>query len=270
MGVGVMVADQAMVKASASFYSIGCKLNRRVVDKWVRVMRIDLPENAKVEFSTRRSITTYEATTVEGLMDALHGSTEPGDVDVLDNLVISVSNFNRDGREGPDRYARIDVRGNSVSCNIHGDPSWVRSQSTALKPLIEEVRPFKWPIWYGPRWTFVLMGISLGSWGALSASLITDATLLRDIAVFLLCVIAGAFVGFAGGSAIARKAKVEVWLERDDFPTSFWRFTAHEVISSVIALLALIATVVFGLVTHGDAQKSKSASLVTSVYGSGE
>ncbi|WP_420076633.1 hypothetical protein ACOAKG_20990 [Streptomyces sp. JL3001] len=50
---------------------------------------------------------------------------------------------------------------------------------------------------------------------------------------------------------------MNIWISRDEFPADFWRFTANEIVTAVIALLTLAAAIAFGVIAHKDAQKSE-------------
>ncbi|MFJ9570402.1 hypothetical protein [Streptomyces bacillaris] len=63
--------------------------------------------------------------------------------------------------------------------------------------------------------------------------------------------------GLSVGREMARRGRVEIWLNRQDLPQRWWRITAGEFLMSAIALLAVIVSIVFGMVTHSDASKDE-------------
>ncbi|MEV7981676.1 hypothetical protein [Streptomyces sp. NPDC086519] len=233
----------------------GCKLNRRLINKWVRALRVGLPAEEQLDFSTTRAITTYKSNSIDGLAQALAESTEPGDVEVVDNLVIFASNIRHRSNGDPQRVARVSITpARYASCTISGDPSWVNAQTAILHPLLKEARPRKWWIWYAPRaaWT---------SWGASLALLISS--FFHSTPLSVLSAVAGMACGFTIGSILKRILRVEIWLTRDDFTLSYWRFTANEVVTSIIALIAIAVAVIFGFIAHKDTQKESIGKVPT-------
>jgi hypothetical protein len=204
---------------------------------------------------------------LDALAEAVANSTEPGNPEILDNLVLSINNYRHASDGQPDRYTRVSVDDLGARCSVSGDPLWVRGQVSSLQPLLEEARPFKKGIWYAPRWAMASWGTSFGLWVSWLASFAITGDLPDSYAVVIASVVAGAIMGYAFGGALARRRKVEIWISRDDFPAPFWRFTANEVVTAVIALLTLAAAITFGVIAHKDAQKdeggAKSAPVVS-------
>ncbi|BDD73165.1 hypothetical protein JCM4020_37850 [Streptomyces coelicolor] len=212
----------------------------------MRALRSGLPAEAKVDFSTERAITTYKSNSLDGLAQALAESTEPGNVEVLDNLVIFASDIGHNRGPGPRRIARLAIKSDGwVACHISGDPSWVNAQTAVLRPLFEEARPRKWGFWYSPRWIFAAWGVSF--------ALIFTA-LFDSLPLTVLIVLAGLACGFAIGSVLRRILKVEIFLTQDELASSYWRFTANEIVTAAIALLAIVVAVIFGVIAHNDSQ----------------
>ncbi|MFE0327948.1 hypothetical protein ACFW08_14365 [Streptomyces sp. NPDC058960] len=216
-------------------------------------MRDGFAPTAEVNFSTRRSITTLEAKSLADLADAVADSTEPGNPELLDNLEISINNYLGRGSATP-RTVRVSIDGRGVYCHVGGEPSWVRGQIATLRPLIEDTRPFKWPIWYMPTWSFAGYGSSLTLWIALISSFAFTGSGPTSMLTPIATGIVGVIGGLAVGRGISRHAKVEIWLKRDDLPRSFWRLSANEIITAVIAILSLLAVIIFGVITHNDAK----------------
>jgi hypothetical protein len=241
------MADPAVkVEASSNITVRGCKLHRRLIEKWVRALRTGLPEDADVEFSTTRAITTYRSNSLEGLSRALMESTEPGNVEVVDNLVLFASAAGYATGPGPRRVVRLQVSSDGwVACHLSGDPSWVNAQSAVLRPLFEEARPREWGFWYAPRWAFAGWGVSVA---------LICMGFFNSLQLTALGALAGMACGFAIGSTLRRILKVEIFLTRDELPSSYWRFTANEIVTAVIALLAILVAVVFGVITHKDSK----------------
>ncbi|MEV8399566.1 hypothetical protein ACWGCP_11160 [Streptomyces niveus] len=245
-----MAASGVTMEASSKITVRGCKLHRRLIAKWVRALRTGLPDAAKIDFSTTRAITTYKSNSIDGLAEALADSTEPGDVEVVDNLAIFASNIGHAGVGEPRRLVRISISSNGwVGCHLSGDPSWVNAQTAVLRPLLEDARPRKLGIWYVPRWTFA-------SWGGCLASL--GVTFFGSLTLWILSTVAGAVFGYALGGVVGRTLKTEIHLTQDALSASYWRFTANEVITAVIALLAIAVAVIFGVTAHKDARKDDS------------
>ncbi|WP_164873492.1 hypothetical protein [Streptomyces sp. S063] len=63
--------------------------------------------------------------------------------------------------------------------------------------------------------------------------------------------------GLSIGREMARRSRVEICLNRQEFPQRWWRITAGEFLMSMIALLAVIVSIVFGIITHSDANKDE-------------
>ncbi|MGW4492376.1 hypothetical protein [Streptomyces sp. NPDC004376] len=126
--------------------------------------------------------------------------------------------------------------------------------------MIEELRPFQWGFWYMPRYSYAIWGASLGSWASWIISSTAATTSLTSYLIFAACVLAGILIGFAVGGFFVRKARLEIWLTRDDFPVGYWRFSANEVVTATIAILGLIAAIVFGVTAHKDAQKDEGGA----------
>ncbi|MFH9333075.1 hypothetical protein ACH4KU_29335 [Streptomyces althioticus] len=87
-----------------------------------------------------------------------------------------------------------------------------------------------------------------------------------NLYVLIASILAGALVGFVVGGFIARKAKIEIWISRDDDPGPFWRLSAGEVVTSLLALASLIAAIIFGVVTHKDAKDDETKTLGSVVH----
>ncbi|MGW1314349.1 hypothetical protein [Streptomyces sp. NPDC002426] len=141
-----------------------------------------------------------------------------------------------------------------------GDPTWVRGRSATLRSLIDEARPFKWRIWYVPPLTYAFAGSSAnGIWYIITAVFIPDDffsdawSIAITLTFWLLFFIAGLSVG----REMARRSRVEIWLKRQDLPQRWWRITAGEFLMSAVALLAVIVSIIFGVVTHSDANKDE-------------
>lgn len=237
-------------------------------------MREGFPPEATLRLSTTRSITTYETESLDALVEAVTNSTEPGDPEILDNLVLSINNYRHVSDGQPERYNRISVDSLGVRCTVSGDPVWVKGQIASLRPLAEEVRPFKRAIWYAPRWALAPWGSTAGIWVLWIVSFATTGGLPDSFPITIASAIAGAIVGYCIHGLIATKVKVEIWVVRNDFPASFWRFTANEAVTVAIALLALAAAIIFGVISHKDSLKGegsgKSTPEVSYSYGNAQ
>ncbi|MGW3339658.1 hypothetical protein ACWDCL_19520 [Streptomyces sp. NPDC001009] len=245
-----MSGSVGTVEATATITVRGCKLHRGLIARWARALSVGLPDAEQLSFSTTRAITTYKADSLDELAQALADSTEPGNVEVVDNLVIFASNIRHAGVGEPRRVARLSIESSGwVGCHLSGDPSWVNAQTAVLRPLIEDARPRKFGIWYSPRWSFA-------TWGACLAQV--SVSLFSSWVLSVVSAVAGAVFGYAMGGVIRRMVKTEIHLTRDSLPASYWRFTANEVITAVIALIAIAVAATFGFVAHKDAQKDDS------------
>lgn len=251
-------SSSSSARASASFSVRGCKLNRRGLEKLVRAMQEGAPADATLTYSTERGVTTYEADSVQGLTDAVAVSIEPGDPEVLNNLVVTVHHYDG-GRPSlrSMRTIRVAIHGGRANCAANGEPTWVKGKIATLRPLIEELRPFKWGIWYFPRFSYAIWGGTFGSWVSLILNFTVATTSPFSYAVLAACVLAFTLIGFSVGGFIVRKARLEIWLTRDDFPVGYWRLSANEVVTATIAILGLIAAIIFGVTAHKDAQKDE-------------
>ncbi|MEU0036853.1 hypothetical protein [Streptomyces sp. NPDC006333] len=219
-----------------------------------------MPDENSPDFATTRAITTYKSNSIEGLAQALAESVEPGDVEVVDNLVIFASDIGRAQSDNPRRIVRIGIGSEGfVSCHISGDPGWVNSQTAVLRPLLQEARPRKWGIWFAPRLAWV-------GWGASLALLLT--TFFNSLSLSILGAVAGVACGFAVGGILRRILKVEICLTRNELPSSYWRFTANEVVTAVIALAAIAVAVIFGVIAHKDSQKESSDKALSLAHSS--
>ncbi|MFF7171862.1 hypothetical protein [Streptomyces pseudovenezuelae] len=147
----------------------------------------------------------------------------------------------------------------------------MRGKIASLRPLIDETRPFKWGVWYLPRFVFVTWGFSLGLTLSWLVSLAVIQKLPNNYYVLAASLVAGGLLGFVAGGVITRKAKVELWLTRDESPAGYWRFSANEIVTIVISVLALVSAIAFGFIAHRDAQssgeKDKSLSSMARVFG---
>ena len=251
-----MTASSASApRATSGSYVRGCRLHRRGIRKLARALQEPFPSTSSVKFETTRSITTYEAASIEGLADAVANSTEPGDPEVLDNLVLSINDNGSAPQGRPNRAIRITVVGGGARYYVVGDPAWVHGQSAIIRALLEESRPLKRAFWYVPRWVLALWGVSTGIWVSWMVSLVVTGGLPHGWDVLAISAAAGALAGVAAGGFVSRRVRVEIWVNRDDFPAPFWRLNAGEMVSTAIALLGLVAAIVFGVITHKDAQK---------------
>ncbi|MFD3936707.1 hypothetical protein ACFWSF_17365 [Streptomyces sp. NPDC058611] len=137
-----------------------------------------------------------------------------------------------------------------------GDPTWVRGRALILQALIEECRPLKWSKWYAPPLSYALAGSSVGMLGYSFASLLIPEgafSVTWRLVVILAIALLFFVLGWIVGKSMMRKCRVEIWLRREELPTRWWRVTAGESIMAVIALLAVVVAVIFGLVSHSDA-----------------
>lgn len=217
-------ASPSTAQATSSFSVRGCKLNRRIIEKWMRALREGFPPEATLRLSTTRSITTYESESLDGLVEALANSTEPGDPEVLDNLVLAINNYRHVPDGQSERYSRISVDNLGARCTVAGEPVWVRGQVASLRLLADEARPFKRAIWYAPRWAMASWGLSAGILVMWIVGLAVGGGLPRGLPVTIASAVAGAISGYAVGGFIARKVKAEIWVVRNDFPEAFLAF----------------------------------------------
>ncbi|MFE7839129.1 hypothetical protein ACFU53_24680 [Streptomyces sp. NPDC057474] len=263
-------SSASSARATAAFSVRGCKLNRRGLEKLVRAMQEGAPTDATLTYSTARGVTTYEADSVQGLADAVAASTEPGDSDVLNNLVVVTHHYDGQPSVRTMNTIRVSINDGRASCGASGEPTWVKGKVATLQPLLDELRPFKWGFWYLPRYSYVIWCASLGSWASLIINNVLPSDSPADYLVLAACVAASAFIGFAVSGFIVRKARLEIWLTRDDFPEGYWRFSASEATTAAIAILGLIVAVIFGVTAHKDAQKDegvgKSMPTVRSIF----
>ncbi|MFF7752295.1 hypothetical protein ACFZCP_24260 [Streptomyces sp. NPDC007971] len=212
-----------------------------------------------MRISTERSIITLEADNFDDLADSVAESTEIGNPEVLDNFQIHARE--RRSQDEPDRVILVSVYDDGrVSCRIDGDPGWVRGKHAALEPLIRDTRPFKREFWYGPSWSFASWGVSFASLATPITMWLTTGSTKAELVVSIAAWVTGGFMGLIVGRTVSRARKAEFWIRRDELPERYWKFTANETLAAVIAILTLVATIIFGVVTHNDAKKDSKSS----------
>ncbi|MEV6259264.1 hypothetical protein AB0M42_00620 [Streptomyces sp. NPDC051784] len=247
------------VTATDKFNVTGFRMHRRQLDRLWRAAGEELSSRGEQSIYTQRSITRIRASTPSDLESALEDSTEPGDPELLDNMWITA----RDPQDGsrPARSVTLIVtEANTVECTVTGDPTWVRGRSVALRSLIDEARPFKWRIWYAPPLSYAFAGSAAnGLWYIVDAAFVPDGFFSDtwSVAITVTSWLLFFMAGLAVGREMARRSRVEIWLKRQDLPQRRWHITAGEFLMSAVALLAVIVSIVFGVVTHLDANKDE-------------
>lgn len=247
------------VTATAKFNVIGFKMHRRQLDRLWRAAGEGFSQHGEQSIYTQRSITRIRASSPDDLESALGDSTEPGDPELLDNMWI-IARDPGDGSRPERNVTLIVTEANTVQCTVTGDPTWVRGRSAALRSLIDEARPFKWRIWYVPPLSYAFAATAVnGIWYGISSAFLPDDffSVTWSIAIALTFWLLFFVAGLSVGREMARRSRVEIWLKRQDLPQRWWRITAGEFLMSMIALLAVIVSIVFGMVTHSDANKNE-------------
>ncbi|CAD5970141.1 membrane protein of unknown function [Streptomyces sp. KY75] len=261
-----MPSSTASAPEARSYFVVqGCKLHRRSTERLWRAVQEGLLPDATLEVSTRRSIITLTAHSLGDLADAVEESTEPGDPELLDNLRLSARD--KWQRAKPTNGVTVEITDTGrTRCHVSGDPNWVRGRVAALRPLLEESRPFKLGFWYGPRWTFSSWAISLSLiLTSISFVLIPDDTFSgrTQIITQMSSIVFFAIAGYSVGGVITRNARVAIWLRRDEFPDSRWRLSGAEILTITIAGLTLAATIAIGVLTHSDAKIDRGSSVIS-------
>jgi hypothetical protein len=111
------------VQNDASFEEYGCRIDRDLLNRIIQVIKKDFAQETKIHISTTRKgrgiSSNISADSVDGLLDALRQSTLPGDPTWMDNLNISMDEY----QPGASRRVSVRFRTYSVSGTVTGgDP----------------------------------------------------------------------------------------------------------------------------------------------------
>lgn len=237
-------------------------MRRQDTERLWRAIREGLAPEGDFTLSTERSITRIEAQDFDSLMAAVAESSEPGNPEVLDNLWMVARDRFEIGQ--PTREVRVLIsERRDVTCMVQGDPTWVRGRAATLKPLIEDFRPFKWEIWYIPRFSYVALGSAAGSSVYTIGNLVIPKDTFSptsDAAFLIAAILLGMTVFGLAGNVITKKSKTQIWPKHDEIPRGWMHLNAGEVLSVMIAILAIMATIIFGTIAHSDTKKNGGSS----------
>jgi hypothetical protein len=135
----------------------GCELGKVQLGRLFKVAAEGFEERW-VSLSTTRNDTKITRGTLATLLEAVQDSAEPGDPDVVDNLVLHAWSFaNRSV------YIKIDTK--SVWVNVEGDAKWARSMFREIERLLTETGTTKAHFY----------GAGKLSWNAFSLATVGDA-----------------------------------------------------------------------------------------------
>ncbi|MFB7977188.1 hypothetical protein [Streptomyces vinaceus] len=250
-------------RATVQFTVFGCKMSRRQLDRLWRAVGEGLSDGARRSIHTQRSITRIQAASPGQLVDVLDESTEPGNPELLENMWIIAHDPSSESRAARD-ITIVVTEQNVLQCTVNGDPTWVRGCSATLKSLAEEARPLKWRLWYVPPLSYAAAGMAIGGVvNMLIGNLIPPRTFSAPWSIAISISVAALFalIGWVVGKVMSRRCRAEIWLRREELPQRWFRVSAAELLMAAIGLAAVIATVVFGLVTHADATKPENKNM---------
>lgn len=246
-------SEPVRLTADAKLSVYGCKIRRDQLNRIWALAKEGFPPGADIRISTDRKhggvSTTISGTTIDEVLDGLQRSTLPGDPNSLDNLALSISQWENRVSRKVDIY--ITPRG--VDVRLRGsDPEWVRGRIGGLKDLFFETRP-KGVVGVGfSRWLLTMMAALLGTIVGFPLALVIPDRFLASLS-FPVAIIMFSWLGNLIGWYLDKRAKVELSL----FPAAPAQGRDWMNISMLAATLATVVIAVIAIaVAHYDATAS--------------
>lgn len=239
-------------RASSSEFIRGCKFDRRDIDRlWAASEEGFVPTDFFSVSTKRGESVTISASGITDLVDEVQRSTEPGDPDVFESLTLHVSSF------APRRQSIIIIRSAGVHVSVEGEPNFVRARSAKLTGLVRDAQQYERAPWFWPPFTHACYGTSLFALAWLVLSVIIDLNFsATDFARVLLIYGCFGIACWILGRGVSRKAATQIWMLSGSRPESYWRMKSAELLTIIVALLAVAVAVVSIWMTHTDASKT--------------
>ncbi|MET8182450.1 hypothetical protein [Streptomyces sp. NPDC005336] len=236
----------------------GCKIGRRNLTRIARYVTRQF-DPTEVKFATVRNVPyprPFEAVTLQELLndEDVRDGTPVGEPVELDNLMIK-------GQSVSGRALIVEITSTIVTVRVRGgDDDWERGRTDELRKVLTETRPRFCPTSAPSR----TIGTIAGALGGLGATVITGVGVNDRTfwGLFLLAciVVTCPLVGWLVADRLCHRMQVRLY-SSESAPSGWWNqwsvATKITLVSTVISLLALVASAVNIYVSHGDAVRSR-------------